>query len=244
MWISEEIFNDQMRGLLVARGGYTSEKKKEEIKRYWYLQFRDCDEQAFIQVMGKLKFSGKSGDGFPSFRDFREEYNQLIKPQDRLKGREYCGLCNMGRVFYRDLHKKTGEVFDYVADCARCTPKDQGELTKINPHKLHKDRLGGYRTFEALAIDRVPQEIHWPQFLNQRWKEKNHGKEMEKQYFTGLHPINNPDMELEFVRSQSPADGKEIAQRLFGKSDPKAEVQREISLKKDRIGEEFGNVPY
>lgn len=240
MWISEEVFNDQMRGLLVARGGYTSEKKKEEIKRYWYLQFRDCDERAFIQVMGKLKFAGKSGDGFPSFRDFREEYNQIIKPQDRLKGREYCGLCNMGRVFYRDVHQKTGEVFDYVADCARCTPKDQGELTKVNPHSLHKDRLGYYRTFKALAIDRQKIEIKRPEWVFAKFPKLKD----EKVYFQGLNPINDPDVEINFVEPDLPGNGKDLARAMFGKPDPKEEKKRRESLNRDREEEEFGNVPY
>jgi len=168
MYIDETVFNDQMRGLLVARGGYTSEKKKEEIKRYWYLEFRDCDEQGFIQVMDKLKFAGKSGDGFPSFRDFREEYNILIKPIDRLKGREYCGLCDIGRVFYRDVHVKTGEVHDYLADCSRCVSKNDGDALKINPRDLHKDRVGQLRTARALIEDRKKIEIERPQWLFQR----------------------------------------------------------------------------
>jgi len=194
-YIDETVFNDQMRGLLVARGGYSSEKKKEEIKRYWYLEFRDSDERAFIQVMGKLKFAGKSGDGFPSFRDFRDEYNILIKPMDRVKGREYCGLCLNGRVFYRGLHQNTGEVLDYVSDCAQCTENSD---SKVNPRELHKDRIGQYRTFGALQIDRIAQEIKWPAFVIKAMRERNRGKEPQTQYFIGLRPQDDPDIEVTF----------------------------------------------
>lgn len=239
MFIDENVFNDQMRGLLVARGGYTSEKKKEEIKRYWYLEFRNCDERGFIVAMGRLKFAGTSGDGFPSFKDFREEYNQIIKPEDRLKGREYCGLCREGRVFYRAVHEKTGEVLDYVADCARCHAKDRGEFTKVNPHSLHKDRAGRLRTFEALAIDRVPQEVKWPPFVRILMEKK----ERRPEYFTGLHPIDDPDFEYEF-KAPPMNDGKDIAQALLRGESPKKAAKREMSLKKDRKQEEFGNVPY
>jgi len=236
--IDESVFNDQMRGLLVARGGYTSEKKKEEIKRYWYLEFRDCDEQAFIQVMGKLKFGGKSGEGFPSFRDFRDEYKILIKPQDRDMSRGYCGLCNFGRVFYRGLHQKTGEVHDYVADCAQCTENSD---SKVNPRELHKDRIGQLRTFGALQIDRIPQEVKRPEWIFAKFPKLK----AEKVYFLGLSAINDPDMEITYqIPAQKPSNGKEIAEKLFGKSDAKTEVKREISLEQDRKEEEFPNVPY
>lgn len=191
-YIDETVFDDQMRGLLVARGGYTSEKKKEEIKRFWYIEFRDCDEHAFVQVIGRLKFAGKSGDGFPSFRDFREEYNLIIKPEDRLKGRQFCGMCHKGVIFYRDLHPESGEVHDYVADCSRCKEKSHGDLIKVNPHKLHKDRLGQYRTFEALDQDRKKLEVKRPAWLFER-----HPKlKDEKVYFQGLNAINDPDVEF------------------------------------------------
>jgi len=155
MYIDESIFNEQMRGLMVARGGYTSEKKKEEIKRYWYLEFRSSDERAFIQVVGQLKFAGKSGDGFPSFRDFRELYNVVMPQTERLKGRVFCGLCAEGTVIFRGLNK-AGEVHDMAAGCSRCSPNRD---TQINPHNLFKDRLGYLRTADALAKDRANGDL-------------------------------------------------------------------------------------
>ena len=241
MYISEEIFSDQMRGLMVARGGYTSEKKKEEIKRYWYLEFRDCNEQAFIQVMGKLKFGRKSGDGFPSFRDFRDEYNLLVKPEDRIKDRGYCGLCKLGRVFYRGLHQKTGEVYDYVADCAQCVEDKGQDIGRVNPKELHKDRIGQLRTYGALQIDRIPQEIKRPEWAYVKFPKLRD----EKVYFQGLRPQDDPDIELTYqVPEQKPSNGLEISKALFGESDPKTEAKREISLERDRKAEEFPNVPY
>jgi len=221
MFIDEEVFNDQMRGLLVARGGYTSEKKREEIKRYWYLEFRNCDEPAFIQVMGKLKFGGKSGEGFPSFRDFREQYNILIKPEDRLKNREFCGLCHNGTVIFRDLYQKTGEVHDYAANCSKCAPGRSDNCADLNPHDLHKDRLGYLRTFEALKVDRETG---------------------------GLRPEHDPDLEITINLVppviDTKSNGKEIAQAIFGKNDPKTEEQREKSLKQEKRRSEFPEIPF
>lgn len=195
-YISEDIFNDQMRGLMVARGRYESEKKKDEIKRYWYLEFRDCDERAFIRVMGELKFAGDGG--FPSFADFRVRYNIIMPPSLRDEGREYCGKCNEGRVFYRDVHKESEEVYDYVANCRTCTRKLISDHIYINPHKLHKDKLGRLRTFEALVVDRIPQEIKWPPFLKEQLRKFN--KNIEVQYFIGLHPEDDPEVEMKFIK--------------------------------------------
>jgi len=246
-YIDENVFNDQMRSLLVARGGYTSEKKKEEIKRYWYIEFRDCDERAFIRVMEQLKFEGKSGEGFPGFRDFRERYNILIRPMDRLEGREYCGFCRVGRVFYRDTHPDTGEVHDYVADCAQCTPKERGEFAKVNPRELHKDRTGQLRTVKALARDRKKIEIKRPPWIYAKFPKLKD----EKVYFQGLKAADDPDVELVYqVPVQKPSNGlekslrgDEISKAIFGKSDPKTEARREASLQNAKE-EEFGNVPY
>lgn len=170
MYIDETIFNEQMRALFVARGRYESEKKKDEIKRYWYLEFRDCDERAFIRVMGELKFAGDGG--FPSFADFRERYNIIMPPSLRDEGREYCGKCTQGRVFYRDVHKESGNVYDYVANCRTCTRKLISDHIYINPHNLHKDRLGYLRTPEAMEKDRETGD---------------------------LRPVNDPDIELKFI---------------------------------------------
>lgn len=252
MKLDENVFDEQMRGLLVARGGFLTEKRKEEILRYWYIEFGECDERAFIQTVGKLKFGGGSGNdskGFPTFRDFRDLYNQIHKPLMAECIRGYCGFCNEGRVAFRGVNKKTNEVQEYIAGCSKCTaPNERGKFQMIgNPQNLHKDKIGQYRTLEALAIDRVPQEIKWPHFLEQRWKEKNPGKERKKEYFTGLHPMNDPD--VEFVQmvpvQEKPKDGAGIARAVFGKSDPKNEEKRQKSLKRDRDEEEgFPRVPY
>jgi hypothetical protein len=191
MFISEDIFNDQMRALMVARGRYESEKKKDEIKRYWYLEFRDCDEQAFIRVMQELKFAGDGG--FPSFADFRDRYKIIMPHSLRDEGREYCGLCHKGIVIFRGYVEESGEVRDMAAGCSRCSPK---RAIQINPHKLHKDRLGYLRTAEALIQDRKKIEIKLPEWIFQR-----HPKlKEEKVYFQGLNPINDPDIELEFIK--------------------------------------------
>ncbi len=239
MRINEEVFNDQMRGLLVARGGYTSEKKKEEIKRYWYIEFRDCDERAFIEVMGKLKFAGKSGDGFPSFRDFKEGYNAIIKPEDRLKGRPSCGACNDGKVFYRGVHRD--EVRDLVKWCQLCRKDVKGDLGCIDPRQLHKDRIGQLRTLGALAEDRKKLEIQRPSWLFHK-----HPKLKDKKvYFQGLHPQNDPDIEFKFeLPPPTPVNGKQLARAIYGAPNPKKEAKREISLKKDAKEEEFPGVPY
>jgi len=199
MLIDESVFDDQMRGLLVARGSYTSEKKKEEIKRFWYLEFRDSDEKAFIETMGKLKFGGGSDSdskGFPTFRDFRDVYNSVMPVSQRLKGRKFCGYCVSGVVYFRDVHKPSGEVRDFAAYCEPCTTHKRTEdTTKVNPHKLHKDRLGHLRTFEAREMDLVPQEIKWPRFLIERVKGRNKGKAPEKKYFLGLSKDDDAPLE-------------------------------------------------
>ena len=192
MRIDEDVFNEQMRGLMVARGNYLSAKDKDEKKRYWYLEFRDCDEQAFIRTMGKLKF----GEGsFPSYAEFQGQYNIVMPPGERLAGREYCGLCVGGAVFYRDLNIN-GEVHDMSAGCSRCSPKRESQ---VNPHKLHKDKVGVLRTFEALKVDRIPQEIKWPPFLKEKFLKFN--KKIEPQYFLGLLPEDDPDVKMEFVKA-------------------------------------------
>ncbi len=147
MYINEGIFNEHMRALMVARGNYLSHKDKEEKKRYWYLEFRDCDERAFILTMEQLKF----GDGgFPTFAEFRDRYNVLMPHSKREAGREYCGLCTNGTVLYRGV-TKAGAVLDMAAGCSACSPNRD---IQINPHNLFRDRLGYLRTVEALAKDR------------------------------------------------------------------------------------------
>lgn len=215
-YIDEEVFSEQMRGLLVARGGYTSEKKKEELKRYWYLEFRSCDERAFIRVMQDLKFGGDGG--FPTFRDFRDLY-RVIMPESLVEtSREYCGLCTGGRVFFRDINKSSGDVQDYVGSCARCASGRYKEMAEVNPHNLHKDRLGYFRTFEALKVDRETG---------------------------GLHPQNDPDIEINLqpIEPEPPklANGKDIARAMFGAPDPKEEKIREESKKR---ASDLPDVPY
>ena len=147
-YIAEDVFNDQMRGLMVARGNYLSAKDKEEKKRYWFLEFRACDERAFIRTMEQLKY----GEGsFPSYAEFKDQYNIIMPPSERLAGREYCGFCVKGTVLFRDLNSE-GEVRDMAAGCSKCSPKRD---SRVNPHNLHKDRVGILRTFEALKVDRI-----------------------------------------------------------------------------------------
>ena len=211
-YIDESVFDDQMRGLLVARGSYTSEKKKEELKRYWYLEFRTCDERAFIRVMEQLKFSGDNG--FPSFRDFKDRYN-IIMPAGALGvTREYCGLCREGRIFFRDIDKLNGDVYDYAANCAKCASNSKVNIAQVNPHNLHKDRLGYLRTFEALAIDRETGD---------------------------LRPEYDPDYEFKVQEVPEPADGKQIAKAMFGTPDPKQEKIRDKSIER---ASQIAEVPY
>jgi len=189
MYIAEDIFNDQMRGLMVARGNYISAKDKDEKKRYWYLEFRACDERAFIRTMEQLKF----GDGgFPSYSEFRDLYNIIMPPSERLAGREYCGSCHEGTVIYRGYVEEIGEVRDMAAGCSRCSPKRDSQ---INPGELYKDRQGRLRTARALEEDRKVIEVKRPPWLFQR-----HPKlKDEKVYFQGLPPEDDPDIELKFI---------------------------------------------
>jgi len=234
-YIDEPVFDDQMRGLMVARGNYLSAKDKEEKKRYWYLEFRSCDERAFIRVMEQLKFAGDNG--FPSFRDFKDRYN-IIMPAGQLGvTREYCGLCVSGTVIFRDVVKESGEVADMAAGCSRCSPNRDSQ---INPHNLHKDRGGKLRTFEALAIDRVPQEIKMPEFYKEHWEKKNKDKKMKTEYFTGLHPMSDPDYEYE-IKAAPMNNGKDIARAMLAGESPKKEKTRDKSIKR---AAELPEVPY
>lgn len=152
MYISEDVFNDQMRGLMVARGNFLSAKDKEEKKRYWFLEFRDCDERAFIRTMEQLKF----GDGsFPSFAEFRDRYNIVMPHSKREEGREYCGNCVNGTVIYRGCNE-AGEVHDMAAGCNQCSPNRD---VQVNAHQLIKDKLGYLRTPEAVIKDRETGDL-------------------------------------------------------------------------------------
>lgn len=154
MYIAEDIFNDQMRGLMVARGNYLSAKDKDEKKRYWYLEFRDCDERAFIATMEQMKFGH---GGFPTFAEFRTRYNVLMPHSAREAAREYCGKCVNGTVIFRGVVHETKQVRDMAAGCTRCSPNRD---IQINPHELFKDRLGYLRTAEAMERDRESGELN------------------------------------------------------------------------------------
>jgi len=210
VYINEGIFNDQMRGLMVARGNYLSAKDKEEKKRYWFLEFRNCDERAFIRTIEQLKFSEDSG--FPTFYDFRTLYNSLLPPAERLKGKQFCGLCHQGTVLYRAVHPRSKEVHDTSANCSICAGNRNNDVLNINPNNLIKDKVGVLRTSDAMEMDRVPQENKYPEFYKEilknhrrtKWADKQGNKDkgegtFKKIYFLGLAPEDDPSCEIKIV---------------------------------------------
>lgn len=233
-------FERQFNKLCAAFGTTKPEKTKD----LWFGEFEGCDYFTFCQAIKNLQ----RGERFPNWGTVWDTYKPILPDNLRKKESRGCNDCKNGRVFYRDAHPDTGEVHDYVADCAQCTSKDRGEFAKVNPRDLHKDRIGRLRTVKALAQDRKKIEIKRPEWIYAKFPKLKD----EKVYFQGLDPQDDPDVELVYqVPVQNVSNGKEkslrtaeIAKALFGVSDPKTEARRETSLKQNAKEQEFGNVPY
>jgi len=227
-------FEKQFNQLCAAFGTTKPEKTKD----LWFGEFEGCDYFTFCRAIKNLQ----RGERFPNWGTVWDTYKPILPDNLRKKESRGCNDCKNGRVFYRDAHPDTGEVHDYVADCAQCTSKDRGEFAKVNPRDLHKDRIGRLRTVKALARDREKIEIKRPPWIYAKFPKLKD----EKVYFQGLHPQDDPDVEFKLIESAppAPANGKEIARALFGASDQKTEARREVNLKQNAKEEEFGNVPY
>ena len=156
------------------------------------------------------------GERFPTWAKFKDEYRNVAGPSFQGDGGTYClegGACVKGKIFYRAYNRKTKTVHDLVGSCVECS-LEKGNLGKVTPGKLHRDKLGVYRLSEALF-----------------WDRKN----------GDLSPHNDPETKMVFQEPALPANAKNIVKEIFGKDNPAQEEVRRKNLYENREKEKVRN---
>ncbi len=233
-------FTQEFNRLVVARGRTLTKDQKAETLKIWYQEFRYWDSDVFQKVVKRLMYGlGEEKDAkwFPTFREVKEARGSVLRGTGQNTNRPDwgCGVCKNGKIFYRALNRKTGQVHDLVGCCLKCAP-DMSGLGKVNPDWLHKDKIGVYRLPDALKADRKPTPVHWPRFLTESWKIRHPGKKLEIPLNPpNLSPQNDPDFETVVVEVKKP-DVKMLAQEIGGAlaTNPEKEKLRQEKLKEDK----------
>ena len=141
MPIDKRVFDTQIRGLLVSRGAFVSKDRELEIKRFWYEEFKNCHEQAFVKTITQLKFTGDPQQ-FPSFQEFKIIY-RIIRPRSMEPKKKYCGLCDAGNLILWDHDK---DIY-LAAECSTCVPDSGQPIGRFDPKTLksmEEDRKGHF----------------------------------------------------------------------------------------------------
>jgi len=224
--IAEDTFTREFEKLTAAFSKSITRDQRDQ----WFIEFEYCEQEYFVDAMKRLR----GGDKFPTWAMLWATYRPLVPLAKRAEFVKSCGVCKNGKIFYRALNSKTGEVHDLVGCCLKCAP-DMPGLGKVNPDWLHKDKIGVYRLPEALKADRRPTQVKWPAFLIGNWKNKRPGKECPiPENPPNLAPQNDPDFESVVVEVRKP-DVKMLVQEIAGgKDDPEQEGLRQEKLKEDK----------
>ena len=135
MPLDKKVFDSQIRGLLVARGNFVSKDKEIEIKRFWYEEFKNCNQAAFVKTITQLKFSGDP-DKFPSFQEFKILY-RIIRPRSLEPVKKFCGKCVNGTLMLWDADK---DIYS-VALCSICVADTGQQTGSFDPNTL--ESVGG-----------------------------------------------------------------------------------------------------
>lgn len=141
MPLDKKLFDAQIRGLLVSRGAFVSKDREGEIKRFWFEEFKNCNEQAFVKTITQLKFTGDPQQ-FPSFQEFKIIY-RIVRPRSLEPKKKYCGLCDSGNLI---LWNSKQDIY-LAAECSICVPDTGKAIGRFDPKSLksmEEDRKGSF----------------------------------------------------------------------------------------------------
>ena len=183
--------------------------RTSKIIEQWYQEFKDCDYFAFCKAISRLKLNDK----FPNWGMVWTEYRNCLGPIEQ-RAIQGCDVCQNGKIFHRAYNRKVNEVKDSIGSCLRCAPGLDG-LPKVNPERLHKDRIGVLRLPDALQHDRKTG-----------WLKKEN------------------DLDLQMNQIISKPIPEDIVTEVFGEDDPQQEEIRRKNIYKESKLEEREVVPF